>query len=497
MTDDTTTKQSGDAAGSWNITEVIEQRAARHPAALALILPDRVLSYRELITAVHIVALKLLANGVQARQTVGVSMGQTSLHLVTLLAIARIGAIALPLHSVLPLERRILAAQRFDISAVVSGREEMKLDGWPFIALSAVDLGRHVPLLPATRTSPDDPCWISLSSGTTGDPKGVLRTHGYLLDRIAKSPYVRGPQSRMLPMDLNFGVGFGQSIRMLILGGTLVLSPDRLPANLAYMVRSHGVTHWLLSPAMAEEILPLLKENDIHFPSLTYLQIVGGMPNPRLLDALFRKFTPNVYVDYGTSELGPVAHATPDVLKRAPTSVGRVLPWVQLEVVDNEDRLVPAGQSGSLRLKLEHMFESYHLDPTLTSERFRGGWYYPRDRARLDTEGLLYIEGREDDVFNVGGSKIYFRDVDSVLETHPVVREAATFVLQQPAGRDLLAVAVITARPMPRDELLEWARGKLGPISPEKLFFVDGFARTETGKVLREKLPDLFRGKSI
>ena len=113
MANDSTTKQFDSVNGVWNITEVIEQRAARHPAALAVSLPDRVLTYRELITAVHIVALQLLANGVQARQTVGVSMGQTSLHLITLLAIARIGAVALPLHSALPLERRVLAARRF------------------------------------------------------------------------------------------------------------------------------------------------------------------------------------------------------------------------------------------------------------------------------------------------------------------------------------------------------------------------------------------------
>ncbi|WP_206951776.1 class I adenylate-forming enzyme family protein [Trinickia acidisoli] len=495
MTDDMTIKQFGVADGVWNITEVIEQQARRRPAALALILPDCVLSYRELITAVHVVALKLMANGVQARQTIGISMGQTGMHLVTLLAIARIGAIAVPLHSALSAERRVLAARRFSVSAVVSGREDMRLEGWPFISLSAIDLSRRVPLLPATRTQADDPCWISLSSGTTGDPKGVLRTHGYLLDRVAKSTYVRGPQTRMLPMDLNFGVGFGQSMRILVLGGTVVLSPDRSPANLAYMVRSHAVTHWLLSPAMAEEILALLDDDDIHFPSLTYLQILGGMPSPRLLDALFRKFTPNVHVDYGTSEIGPVAVAVPDILRRAPASVGRVVPWVRLEVVDDDDRPVPLGESGRLRVKLDHMFDSYHLDPSLTSERFRDGWHYPRDRARLDAEGLLYIEGREDDVFNVGGNKVHFRDLESVFEKHPAVREAAAFVLPQHSGRDLLAVAVIAARSVPGDELMAWALGKLGPISPEKLFFVDEFARTATGKVLRDRLTESFAPK--
>src|SRR5262245_43894817 len=136
---------SGLPEGVWNIAEVIEHRARRQPAAPALILPDRVLSFRELVTAIHVVALKLLANGVYTGQVVGVSMGQTSLHLVTLLAIARIGAIGVPLHGALSPERRILAARRFSVVAVVSGRDDMRLDGLPFIQLSAVDLGRRVP----------------------------------------------------------------------------------------------------------------------------------------------------------------------------------------------------------------------------------------------------------------------------------------------------------------------------------------------------------------
>lgn len=474
--------------GVWNITEVIEHRARRQPAAPALILPDRVLGFRDLITAVHVVALKLLANGVYTGQVVGVSMGQTSLHLVTLLAIARIGAIGVPLHAALSPERRLLAARRFGVVAVTSGREDMRLDGLPFIQLGAVDLSRRVPPLPGTQTQAGDPCWISLSSGTTGDPKGVLRTHGYMLDRVAKETDARDSNSRLLPLDLNFAVGFGQAVRMLVRGGAVVLSPERSPANVAYMVRSHAVTHWLLSPAMAEDILALLDEDDIHFPSVASLRILGGAPNPRLLDALFRKFTPHVYVDYGTSEVGPVAVATPEMLRRAPDCAGRVVPWVKVEIVDDEDRPVPAGQSGRLRMQVEQMFTGYHLDPSLTVERIRDGWYYPHDRARIDADGLLYIEGRQDDVFNVSGNKVYFRDVESVLETHPAVREAAAFVLPQQTGRDLLAVAVIASTRVPANELLAWAVQKLGPIGPERLFFVEEFARTQTGKVLRDQL---------
>ena len=486
MTDSTAASQSADAV--WNITEVIKHHARRHPAGLALILPDRLISFRELVAAVHVVAHKLRDNGVRAGQTVGVSMLQTPLHLIALLAIARLGAISVPVHPALPQARRELAARRFGVSMLVAAQPALQLPGILFVALGGIDLNVPIPPLPASQTRAGDPCWIALSSGTSGDPKGVLCSHGYMLDRVGKSVYVRTPQSRLLPLDLNFGTGFGQSMRMLVAGGAVVLIPDTTPANQAYMVRSHGVTHWLLSPVMAEEIALLLGDDDVHFSSLACLQIVGGMPSPRLLSILKKRFTPNVLVVYGTVEIGPVSIATPEMLEQQPESAGRIAPWVKAEVVDEHDQPLPSGQSGSLRLKAEGMVDAYYLDPALTADRFRDGWYYPRDRARIDAEGMLFIEGREDDVFNIGGNKVYFRDVETMLQSHPAVREAAAFVMKTPAARDALAAAIIATQPVPIHELQQWAARQLGPICPERLFYVDQFPRTANGKVLRDQL---------
>jgi acyl-coenzyme A synthetase/AMP-(fatty) acid ligase len=471
----------------WNITEAVELRARYHPAALALILPDRVISYREFVTAVHSVAHRMLIAGLKAGQTVGVSMAQTGLHLITQLALARIGIIWVPVHPSLPEDRRLLVARRFQISCVISAQASYRLEGIPFLLLNGADLNAPVRPPAPSGSGPDSPCWIALSSGTSGDPKGVLCTHSYLLDRVGKSVYVRAPGSRLMPMDLNFGTGFGQAMRMLVAGGTVVLVPDMTPANTAYMVRSHAVTHWLLSPVMAEELLPLLVDEDVHFPSVGYLQVVGGMPSRRLIEALLTRFTPNVFVVYGTVEIGPISIATPELLRRVPESVGRLAPWARAEVVDDVGRPVPAGTVGRLRLKSQGMLHGYHLDPALTAERFRDGWYYPHDRARIDAKGLLYIEGREDEVLNIGGAKIYPSDIERVLETHPAVREAAVFLLRGD-GPDRLAAALIPAGGMPVAEIAAWSRQRLGPVSPSALFYVDSLPRTPTGKVLRAEI---------
>ncbi|WP_027795149.1 class I adenylate-forming enzyme family protein [Paraburkholderia acidipaludis] len=471
-----------------NITAAIARQAGRHPAAPALILSDRVISYREMMAAIHANAWELLNQGVRPGQVLGVSMLQTPHHLVTLLAIALIGAVSVPVHAALPAERRYLAARRFAVSAIVSGRSDQQLEGIPFILLKPIDLTAAVPPLPPSTTQPGDLCRLVLSSGTSGDPKGVMCTHGYFLDRVDKSPYACTPQSRLLATDFNYG-GFGHAMRMLIGGGAIVLPPANEPASQAYMVRSHSVTHWLLSPSMAEDILPLLEDDDVHFPSLVYLQILGAAPGKRLLDALFARFTPHVYVTYSTSEVGPVALTTPELLRQIPESAGRPCAWVNLEIVDDNDRPVPAGQVGRLRMKWDGMFTEYYRDPALTAERFRDGWFYPRDSARLDEQGLLYIEGREDDVVNIDGKKVYLREIEAVMQSHPAIREVAAFLVSSPGKRSLLAAAILAADPAPPIEVLQaWAQAKLGSLCPDKLFYVDDFPRTTTRKILRNRI---------
>jgi len=478
-----------DGAGNftWNVAEIIELQARRHPAAPALILRDRVASYREMVVAVHALARALQDGGVRVGETIGVSMMQTPLHLLTLLAISRIGAVSIPLHAVLPPERRRLAAQRFGVTVIVAGRAEMRLDGIRFILLGDVDLAAPVQPIPASNSQPNDPFRIVLSSGTSGDPKGMLYTHGYMMDRIAKTNYDCTAQSRILPMDLNFPIGFLFAMGMLVAGGTVVLSLSNAAADLAYMVRSHAVTHWLLSPSKAESLAPLLVDQDIHFPTVVHLRVVGATPSKRLVDTLFAKFSPNVFVPYGSTEIGAVSIATPDILKRAPESAGRIASWITAEVVDENDLPCPAGQVGRLRLKAPAMIDGYYLDPARTAEHFRDGWYYPRDLARIDAEGLLTIEGREDDVFNINGRKIYFRDIEKVLQSHPAVHEAAVFRTTV-EGTETIAAAFIPARPIATTEVAAWAAQQLGPLCPSRLHAVEEFPRNTMGKVLREEI---------
>lgn len=494
MSDNTPAPGKGVAKQIWNIAEAVELQAGRTPAATALIALDRVWTYRELIVAVHAIARKLLDSGVRPGQTVGVSMKQTPLHLMTLLAIARIGAISVPVHVAIPSSQRLAIVRRYGVCAIVSGRVEFQLDGVPFIDLSTVHLAAAGRLLPIDGRGPDTPFRIVFSSGTTGEPKAIMYSHRYMLERTRSTiqTCVVNSDSRLLPMDLNFTVGFIYAIGVLLKGGAVVLGRTGASDEMLHQVRAHAVTHWLLSPAIAEQVARSLVDDYIHFPTLTHLRIVGGKPSRRLLDVLFSRFTPDVFEHYGSTEAAVIAVATPELLRSSPESAGRIVASATAQVVDKDDRPVPAGHIGCLRLKTPHMVDGYYGNPEITARRFRDGWYYTGDLARIDIDGLLYLAGREDDVVNIGGGKFDVRDIEQVLESHPMVREAAAFALPLPNGGAALAAVAAASGQLPVDSLHAWARERLGPHCPVRLFVVDDLPRTATGKKQREQIAAMF-----
>lgn len=475
-----------------NLAAMIEQRALLQPAAPAMIMKEAIVSFRGMQAAVNAVAAKLLDSGLAAGTMVGISMGQTPMHLFTTLALARIGVPFVSIHPALPVERRMIAVRRYGVAAIVSGRPDCALEGLPFVLLNQAELRTDLPRVPYAPTAFDTPLRVALSSGTSGDPKGVMLTHGYMRSRLALTAYGLTSQSRVLSLDLNFAASFNYALCALAIGGAVVFTPAESAEHYIDTVRRFAVTDWFLSPAIAEAIAPCLAEHDLYFTTVKHLRVGGASPGVKLVDAMLSRFSPNLEVCYGLTEVGLVSVATPDMTRRHPGTAGRILPTLKAEIVDEQDQALPAGQSGILRLRADVMLKGYYPDDGLTTERFRDGWYYPRDLAHFNQEGLLFIDGRQDDVLNIGGTKVRFRDVETVLESHPAVREAAVFVAVDGAGREMMALAYILRDDSAVTGLDTYAEGKLGPLRPREYVAVKALPRTLTGKVLRDRLAVLY-----
>lgn len=473
-----------------NLMAVIREQALLRPDAPAIITHDRVFTYLVLDRSVARLAQAFIAEGIKPGESVGVSMGQTPLHCATLLALAHIGAVSVPLHPMLPLITRTSIVEKYQVSFVLSGKESYRIAGLPFFNPTETNT-RHIspePDPPIHPVDADTPFRITLSSGTTGDPKGVMYSHAYMLDRIHKSIYDFTPRSRIMVMDFNFPIGFVFAFGMFVTGGAVVIPKSSSPGDLVHTIKAHSVTHCLLSPVQAGTMIPLLDGEGIQFPALVHLRIVGATPTPKLLQTLRSRFSPNLFVPYGSTEIGVIAMATPEILEQHPASSGKVSSWVSVEVVDDHDAPLPPGVSGRLRIKAEGMPESYYNDEARTRQYFRSGWFYPGDRGRLDAEGLLFLEGRDDDLLNIGGLKINPHDVETILVQHPAVKDAVAFRLEVGNGRQVLAAAIIPERPLSAKQLTSYCATNLGPLAPRRFFQLREFPRNSNGKVLRKQL---------
>jgi acyl-CoA synthetase (AMP-forming)/AMP-acid ligase II len=482
---------------NMNAASIVYEQASLRPTSAAFITNRQIITYADARRIVSILAHYLRRRGIEAGQVVGVTMAHRPLHLLTLMALAQLGAVSLPLHPSVPKDRRLLAARRFGASVVVSGRSEFALEGLGFIGLNEVTFESGSPedvaIHPVTG---DAPMRILISSGTSGDPKGMVLTHAIMSLRNQTTEAGATSSSRVLPMDLNFIVGFRPAMSALAKGFALVFPPSLSAAHVLQGMVDHHVTHAYFSPVQARGIAALAGDGSAVCRDMVCLRLGGGPVSADLLRTVCARLSPNVYVSYGSTEAGMVTYATPEMLAKRPDTVGHVCEWAAVEIVDEKEKLLPAGLTGQLRIRSDHQVAGYFHDEERSRRHFRNGWFYPGDLGRFDADGLLYIEGRVDEQLNIGGMKINPEDIEATISTHPVVADVGAFVINESEGGEMLAVALVLNDPSQLDTVRAHARMKLGPLAPARYLVAAALPRTATGKLKRGELATLLSANS-
>lgn len=467
------------------LTDHIRQTLEARPAAATLIDEGRVVTAAQLLGLWSAAVRFFAAAGLKKDDHVGLSMPLTPLHLVSLLALAHLGVCSVPVHGRFAPEIRTRLAQRFGLRAMVSADPALALEGLPLVhldKLSAAPAG-----LPPSAAAADAPLRVLLTSGTTGDPKGVLLSHGHVLERLRWAAEGWTPEVRLLAADPHLSVGFYWSLFALCSGGALVFTRPRNAPEMTAALRSQAVTHWVLSPWAAQQLLDHLPPDHPPLPSLRCLRLVGAAPAPALIEAISRRLSPQLYAPYALTEMATLTRMSPDELRADPLSAGRLLGNAQAEAVDEQDRPLPPGQRGQLRLRTTTMPTAYYRDEARSRERFREGWFYSGDLGYISATGQLYVEGRVDDVLNIGGHKVVPGFIEQQLEQHPQVLEAAVLLLDGVPGAPLL-VAAIVPRGQLEDDLRARYQPKLGPRTPQRFFMLPSLPRNLSGKLQRDEL---------
>lgn len=470
-----------------NVVDLLEHQARAQPQAPAWVTPTEVIGFGEAAHRVRRLAAALLASGLRAGQRVAVCLPTSPAHLVTPLALGRIGAVAVPLFPRRPPD--VLQAQAASVGAVaaIGAGPNLAIAGLRGIDLQSLtvegaDLDEAV-MPPAG--GDDDLFCIVWSSGTTGPPRPVGWSHRRMLQQYERMQTLRphGPGVRLLVfMGYDASYSMQAALRMLWSGGAVVIVPDTSLRSLAEGIDRLGAQHVLSSPGVIGRLVGALPAGARRFPGLQSLHLGGGAVPPALHAALLQRLCPVVCVNAGTSEVGGLSFGVPGLLERVPGSSGRVSPWVRAEAVDAEGRSLPPGDWGELRFQSDD-FPAAELGPA-----WRDGWYHPGDCGRVLADGTLIIDSRVDDLVNLGGMKIVPAEVEALLLSLPGVTEAAAYGVEARPGELRLLVAVVCSEDFDRSAALALCRARLGRKAPYALLRVPRLPRNPAGKVMRRVL---------
>ena len=467
---------------------VFRLHARTRPDKLALADGARHFDFATLNRMIDGAAHHLAARGVRRGEIVGVALADTAEHLVALLALARLGGV------VLPMDCRWQQAESANLAAQF---------GATHVLLEADDPGAGTPgwhALPpgwsAESATPyedpavtaESPFVLSLSSGTTGLPKGPLASHRRFENRFmvywlnlglnAHDTYVNATP-------LYFGGGRGFSLAMLHCGGTVALvSPRAGMRELVEHVAGVRGTALFLVPTQIrralQEALPAPA-----FPSLRVLISSGSALHPDERMAIRARLTPNLFEMYSSTEGGGISVLSPADGALHGDSVGRPAFRVQVEIVDENHAPLPLGEVGRLRYRSPASATEYYRAEG--GDAFRDSWFYPGDLARMGPDGFLFLAGRAKDMIIRGGINIYPQDIERVLLDLPGVRDAC--VAGMPATEMGEEVAAFIVGDITEQAVREACRARLAPYKVPKLIrFVAEIPRNGAGKALKPQL---------
>lgn len=525
------------ATGAWKnriLLDHLEEWTQKTPDTVVIHDPYGSHTYAQLWADVDECARALVAAGVQPTDVIGVQLPNRYEWVVIHLAAQRTGAVT---NGLIPIyrDREIgFMAKKAEVSVLVVPHRFRKFDypdmvdrlrpDLPDLRLTVVlDGSGEEPFTArdgfvrwddflegasgaedvdwsARRPDPNDVGLILFTSGTTGDPKGVMHTHNSVLAAALPWPdgLGLGPGS-VIHMASTFGhlTGYMYGVCLaLLVGGTGVYQDVWNGEEFVRLVGEHGIEHTSGATPFLHDLLEAAKTTSGDLSSLKHFCCMGA-PIPRVMVQEARTLVPSmsVFGGWGQTECGLVTMTAPtDSADKVTSTDGRALGDMEVRIVDPLGEPVPAGTEGGVQVRGPFLFVGYLREGQQTADSFDGDWLDTGDLAIMDEEGFIRLSGRTKDIIIRGGENIPVAYVENVLYEHSAITAAAVVAVPHPRLQEI-ACAVVTVKAgeaLTLDGLKEFleSKGVAKQYWPEELRVVEDFPRTPSGKIQKFKLRD-------
>ena len=475
--------------------------ALARPSAKALVLGERVISYGAFAGDLWKVTRALQGFGLARGSLVAIGCDDFYRHWLLVLACERL---CLASASVQPNEgssgREMLGTADLvlaDPHYPAGGWKTHRLDeAWWQSVLAGPDQG----VVPALPKLPEDVLRIVRTSGTTGEPKRFRLTRRMSEARQSRRTWLYRDwptgSAALSPFNWSVGDTHGATTTALRNGIAVIAEPRVTVAEMPRLIRTHGLAGLTLLPIQLKELLALLPADWVK-PGWLEIRAFGApIPEPLRQAALDRLAT-QVTELYGSNEVGIVAITR----ESGADGYGILSPDATVEVVDEQERPVPDGTPGQIRLRTPGAFDGYLDDPGLNRRTLRDGWFYPGDTGMLDGRRLKVL-GRADDQVNIGGLKYPLTQLEERARRAggAGLKDVGLVAVAGPSGIKELHVALATDGADDR-AVLERVVAQLRPVVSGDLHFIrlTQIPRNEMGKIDRTKLEQAvvaMRGRS-
>ena len=446
-----------------------------------------------------------------------------------LLALHKIGAIAIPATNMLTSKDIIYRIERSNIKMILSAPEEgllghidaaqkeddkgilkikaligTKREGWIDFS-EKLENASHEFERPtgSDATQNDDISLLYFTSGTTGLPKMVQHDFTYPLGHIITACFWQN----VMDDGLHFTVadtGWAKSVWGKIYGqwiggsAVFVYNYDRFNAeNLLGKTIKYGVTTFCAPPTIYNFLINEdLSQYD--FSGVKYCVVAGEPLNPEVYEQFLRQTGLKLMEGFGQTE-SVVTVATYPWMEPKPGSMGRPSPIYQIELIDGDGNLCEPGEEGEIVINTKTttpvgMFVGYRLDPKLTNSVWHDGYYHTGDISWMDEDGYYWFVGRSDDIIKSSGYRVGPFEVESALIEHPAVLECAITGVPDPIrGQLVKATIVLTKKYSPSDDLKKELQDHVKKVTapykyPRIIEFVNELPKTISGKIRRVEI---------
>ncbi len=510
-----------------NVATLLDQATKKNPDRVAVhfpgipgAIPSRQITYRELSEWTSRFAGGLHSIGVKPGDRIAVYMPNLPHFAVAIWGAFKAGAIPSPMNPTL--KRREIVHQITDsgakaIFAPATMLDEIEKAAEELSQLKIFSVGpsKHRQMEELLAAPPlfverddNDVALQPYTSGTTGKPKGVLLTHRNLssnIQAVLKLFEKVGHTERLLVPIPMFHIT-GMTVLMLTplsLGATIYPMVKWDAEFALQLIQEHRITSMVCVPTLYIDLLHHPNVSQYDLSSLKVCSSGGAkMPVP-VIEMMQKKFGFTVYEGYGLTETSPVTHTNLAAPKPKVGSIGWPIEGAECKIVDESNKRLPVGQVGELCIRGPMVMKGYHNNPDATHQAIDSeGFFHTGDLAMTDEAGYYYIVDRVKDMINVGGVKVFPKEVEQVLYEHPAVAECAVVGIPDERKGETVKAYIVLRPGHPASEPLSEAIknhciNELAAYKhPREIEFVQTLPKTASGKIQKYVLRDGNEAKS-